>query len=316
MQLYNKYRPKNLKQIVGNKELVSSLNNLLESEELPHSILLTGPHGCGKTTIGRIIAKEVGSKGLDYKELDTGVYRGIDTVRDLRKQTLTRPLQSKNKVYLIDEVHMLGRGGDSSKNEAQQAFLKVLEDTPNHVYFILCTTNPEMLNKTIKSRCVEFKVEKLTDLQITSLIKRICKKEKKKINPKVVSKIYESSNGHVRDAIQILQKVLYEKNVKTQLKLAVPDETEEQAQVNKLCQALLKREDWGKVRKMLQSMKSLDPETIRRQILGYANAVLLNGGEDASMILGWFLDKPTYDSGFPLITQYCYNIIKEIEPPC
>ena len=91
---------------------------------------------------------------------------------------------------------------------------------------------------------------------------------------------------------------------------------DQSAAVNELCQAMLKTGEWGKVKKVLQGLKTEDPESIRRQIIGYAGAVLLNGNESASLILGWFLYKNTYDAGFPLITQFCYNICQGIEPPC
>ena len=86
--------------------------------------------------------------------------------------------------------------------------------------------------------------------------------------------------------------------------------------VNQLCQAMLNGKKWPEIKKIIAGLKTEDPETIRRGIIGYAGAVLLNGNESASLILGWFLYKNTYDCGFPLITQFCYNIVTGIEPPC
>jgi DNA polymerase-3 subunit gamma/tau len=316
MELYKKYRPQSLKEIHGNKETVNSLTTLFEKNELPHSILLTGPKGCGKTTLGRIIKNELGCRDFDYKELDTAVFRGIDTVRDIRQQMMFSPVQSPCRVWLLDEVHSLGRGADSAKNEAQNAFLKSLEDTPEHVYFILCTTNPEMLISTIKSRCVEFKVQALSDMEMTGLIKKVLKKEKEQIPSSVTKSIVKYAEGSPRNALQLLEKVFHLNDEKEMLYLVKSESQDQAGAVNALCQALLKGEKWDKVKGILSALKNDDPESIRRGIIGYAGAVLLNGNESASLILGWFLYKNTYDSGFPLITQFCYNIVTGIEPPC
>lgn len=315
VELYKKYRPKTLKALVGNKDMVSSLTKAIEAEELPHSILLTGPFGCGKTTVGRIIKEQLGIHDMDYYELDTGVFNGIDTVREIRNKMAFKPMYSPYRIWLLDEVHQLGVGKEG-KNKAQNALLKALEDTPPHVIFILCTTNPEMLIKTVKSRCVEYKVSKLSESEMTILLKRISKKEGTTINQKVIRKIIENADGHVRNALQMLERVYKLDDIEEQLRLCVLDQEGEEAQINQLCQALLKGAGWQDVRKLLLGLKEVEPETIRRAIIGYANAVLLNGGEDASLILGWFLYRTTYDSGTGLITQFCYNIVKGIEPPC
>lgn len=316
MELYKKHRPNSLKKIVGNKETVNALKRLIENDELPHAILITGPTGCGKTTIGRIIKNELNVDNWDYKELDTAVFRGIDTVRDIRQQMILKPVKSKYKIYLWDEIHSLGVGGDSSKNIAQNALLKALEDTPKHVYFILCTTNPEMLLKTIKGRCTEFQVNSLNDNEMKSLLKRVSKKERKKIPDSVIKQITKASEGHPRNALQLLGKIIHLDTEEEMLPLCTTENIEEIAQVNELCQALLKGNSWNKVSKILKGLKHIEPETLRRNIIGYANAVLLNGNEDASIILGWFLYKNTYDSGFALITQFCWNVCNNIETNC
>jgi len=316
MELYKKYRPDSLNKIIGNEETVNSLKQLIKKDDLPHAILITGKSGCGKTTIGRIIKNELKVDDWDYKELDTAIYRGIDTVREVRQQMASRPIKSKYKIFLIDECHMVGRGGDSAKNEAQNAFLKSLEDTPKHVYFILCTTNPEMLLKTIKGRCTEFKMNTLDTKEMMLLLKKVSKKEKKSIPVKVIKQIVKSADGHPRNALQLLGKVIHLDDEEEMLELAKSESNEEQAQVNELCQAMLNGNNWSKVSKILKGLKHIEPETLRRNIIGYANAVLLNGNEGASLILGWFIYKNTYDCGFALITQFCNNICNEVEPPC
>ena len=315
-----KYRPKSFETFLGNEETVKSLTTLLKRDKLPNSIMITGPRGSGKTTLGRILKKELGCSKHDYKEMDSAVFNGIDTVRKIREELIYTPKKGDVKVYLIDEVHMLGVGGDSKKNKAQSAMLKSLEEPPDYVYFILITTNPEMVISTIRSRCTEFTVSGLSKEDTYLLLKKICKKEKAEVGVKIFKKIYSISQGLPRDSISLLSKVIHLETEKKMLRMLQAENLQENAVIKDLCQELMKGGetggDWDKVRKILKGLKDKKPEDIRRAVLGYANATLLNGNGHASYILGWMLYKPTYDSGFPLITQFCFNIVNRIEPPC
>jgi DNA polymerase-3 subunit gamma/tau len=315
MELYKKYRPTILSEMVGNKATIQLLSSFAKKGNLPHAIMFTGQKGCGKTTLGRILKTELNCADCDYKELDTGVFRGIDTVREIREQMKFLPIKSKVKLFLLDECHMIGRGNEE-KNEAQNALLKALEDTPKHVHFILCTTNPERMISAVKSRCVEIQLQALTEPEMILLLKKVCKKEGKVLPTKVVKQIITYAEGSPRNALQLLEKALNLTDEKDMLNAVKSELLDQSAAVNELCQAMLKTGEWGKVRKVLQGLKNEDPESIRRQIIGYAGAVLLNGNDAASLILGWFLYKNTYDAGFPLVTQFCYNITQGIEPPC
>jgi len=317
MELYKKYRPQTLDDIKGNKVVVQTLKGY---DELPHSILLVGNPGCGKTTIGRIIAHDMlGCKGIDYKELDSAVFRGIDTVREVRKQMQYSAVESDCRVWLIDEVHMLGTGGNSPKNAAQQALLKSLEDTPEHVYFILCTTNPEMLIPTIKDRCTTLKVENLSDDSMGSLLKDITKQEEKRLYKKVKQQIIQDAQGHPRRALKVLEKVLCLDDKRLMLKAAVAEGIKV-SKTNELCQALLKGFEWKKVSKILKGLKAESPENIRQSVMGYLTAGILdqwafNYSFDPGYIISWFYDKNTYDTGFNGIVFCCYCISEEVESP-
>jgi DNA polymerase-3 subunit gamma/tau len=165
MTLYIKHRPTDLIGVKGNEDVVEALKNmLLNKESCPHSFLLSGPTGCGKTTLARIIAAELGCFGSDYKEIDSADFRGIDTIREIGKQCMYKPLESSCRVFVIDECHKM-------TNDAQNAFLKRLEDTPKHVYFILCTTDPSKLIPTIRGRCSQFQVKPLSEKVLLRLLK-------------------------------------------------------------------------------------------------------------------------------------------------
>ena len=307
MGLYQKHRPSSLDTVVGNNDTVEALEKLLGKKDIPHAFLLCGPTGCGKTTIARILSERVGAAMGDITEVDSADFRGIDTIRDLRKQASFVPLHGDSRVFILDECHQLSK-------DAQNALLKQLEDTPSHVYFILCTTEPHKLLPTIRSRCSTHDVNPLSETEMVKLLKRIIKsenrgKEKKKVvDDKVLEAIAESSLGHPRGAINILEKVLVVSKDK-QMKVA-KQAAEEQTQSIELAKALLRRATWKEVSFILKGLKDEDPERIRRHILGYCNAVLLNGSNDIAAAIMEEMIEPFYNSGMPGLVFACYAISK------
>ena len=302
MNLYLKYRPGELSDVVGNDELISTLDRMLENpNKVPHSFLLNGPTGCGKTTIARIIAKRLGCTGFDLREIDNANFRGIDTIREIIKQTQFKPLEGPCQVWIIDECHKM-------TNDAQNALLKILEDTPKHVYFILCTTDPQKLLATIKGRCSTFTVKTLSEQAMLVLLRRIARLEGEKLQKQVYEQIIQDSLGHARNAIQTLQQVI-DADPDNRLEVA-KKAAEEQSQSIELCRALLGNKSWKEVSSILNGLKSEEPESIRRHVLGYAQAVLLKtDNPQAGLVLEEFLE-PFYNTGFPGLVYACYSIIK------
>jgi DNA polymerase III subunit gamma/tau len=302
MGLYQKHRPSELSQVIGNNGILNTLQPMLGSlKSCPHAFLLHGPTGCGKTTIARIIGASLGSKGMDLKEIDSADFRGIDTVREIRKQCQYAPMESPCQVWIIDECHRL-------TGDAASALLKILEDTPNHVYFVLCTTDPQKLLPTIKGRCSQFQVNPLSDREMLRLLRRVCREEGKSIEKEVYEQIIQDSFGHPRNALVILDQVLCsppEKQLETARQTAA-----QTSQAIELCRALISRNGWKTVATILAGMKDQDPEAIRRIVLGYCQAVLLKGENDlAAQIMECFIE-PFYNTLFPGLVFACYSVVK------
>ena len=301
MSLYKKYRPSNLDEIVGNKEIIASLQKLVKKKTIPQTILFTGETGCGKTTLARILAKELKAKN-SLIELDSAQFNGIDVIRDIRKKSRFIPIDGGAKVFIIDEVHQLSR-------QAMEGFLKELEDTPKNVYYFLCTTNPEKLLPTIKGRCIQYQLDVLSDKDMRYLLERVAAKEKEDVNDKVYKAIIKKANGHPRNALNLLQQTLSVPS-KKRIKVIETFEQEENDSIE-LCRSLIKQEGFKAAQTILKGLKTQNAESIRRHVLGYCQSVLLgNNYKDshrrAAMLVEEF-STPTYDSGFVSIVAACYS---------
>lgn len=299
------YRPKTFNEMVGNKNIISSISSQLDRDKdgVPHAFLLHGESGCGKTTTARIIASKLGcrvhSKNSDFVELDTAHFTGVDTARDIRNTMVYSPISSECRVWILDEFH-------KASTAFQSAMLKALEDAPKHCYFILCTTEPKKLLKTIRNRCSTFKVSKLEEKEIIQVIDGVLKQEKFSIPDDVKKEIAAVSDGCPRQALVILDQVIDLPEDK--MLGSVGDGIEEdKKEIKDLCQALLKGKSWKIIAEVLKVLKGTEPETIRRAVIGYMSAVLLNSGSaKPALIIDVFKDN-VFDSGMPGIILNCYE---------
>jgi DNA polymerase-3 subunit gamma/tau len=169
ISLYRKYRPSNFDEVLGQEAIVATLQSALKSGNISHAYLFAGSRGTGKTSIARIFAKELGTSPNDIYEIDAASNNGVDEMRELTSGVNTLPFDSKYKVYILDEVHMLSK---SSFN----ALLKTLEEPPAHVIFLLATTELHKVLDTVKSRCQVFEFKKPTIEILVFHDQRRCKK--------------------------------------------------------------------------------------------------------------------------------------------
>ena len=272
-ELYKRYRPKTLKGVVGQDGAVASLQKLIDKGTIPHAILFTGPSGCGKTTIGRILKDILKCGDADFQEINCADFKGIEMIRDIRRAANLAPIDGDCRIWLIDEAHKL-------TNDAQNAFLKILEDTPEHTYFMLATTDPGKLIKTIHTRCTEVKLATMSAAGLERVIRRVIDKEGMKISDDIVAEIVEASDGSARKALVILEQVGSMETEEEQLKGIQASSFNKDEAIN-LARALFNYNPtpWPEVAKILRNLSDQDVEGIRYMILGYARSCLIGKDE-------------------------------------
>jgi len=199
--LYQKYRPQKFPDVLGQDHITKALQGALKEKHAGHAYLFVGSRGTGKTSIARILARELGASDADTHEIDAASNTGVDNIRQLREEAAVLPFESERKVYIIDEVHMLSKG-------AFNAFLKLLEEPPSHVVFILATTELEKVPETIQSRCQVFTFKKPTQKVLSEMVTRVAKSEGFSLEAACAELIALLSEGSFRDALSTLQKIL------------------------------------------------------------------------------------------------------------
>ena len=296
-----KYRPKSFKEVIGNTKNIEALQ-LKIAENKTKTYLLKGPRGCGKTSIARIMAKELGAEDKDLYELNIADVGLKNVARDIMKMARRAPMWGESKVFILDECQEASAG-------FQESMLKILEEPPPDVYFILCTTNPEKLKETIRSRCMQFSVRTLVKKEMKQLIRRVLRGEGilDEIPEEAIKKIIKVSGGCPREALTKLDKVIDIEDDETLID-SITSDTIEESEVKELCQALLKKASWVKVAKILKALDK-DPESTRRAVLGYMGTTLLNSGlPRAAFVIHCFKDN-YYNTGKVGLIQSCYEAI-------
>lgn len=287
--------------MVGQEHITHTLRNALRSGRISHAYLLTGPRGTGKTSTGRILAKAVnclenqgkdepcnkcsmcqaitGGRAMDVIEIDAASNRGIEDIRELREKAGFAPNIARRKVYIIDEVHML-------TTPASNALLKTLEEPPPHVLFILATTEPHQLLPTIISRCQRYDFHRLSTASVVKRLEQICQKESFVIDEEVLKLIARSATGSLRDAENLLEKLIsyYSHAVSLDQARLVLGATSE-SQVQELAGYIISSDIQGGVNAINRiAQEGIDMGQVHRGLMDYLrNLLLIKVGAEQSV---------------------------------
>lgn len=290
LALYRKYRPQSFDEVVEQETVVRILKQALKLKKISHAYLFAGPKGSGKTTLARIFAKGLNcskgptqepclvcenctaiSKGisLDVMEIDAASNRGIDEIRELKDKINYVPINSRYKVYIIDEAHML-------TTQAFNALLKTLEEPPSAVVFILATTEPDKIPPTIMSRCEHFFFKPISLEGLQKKLAEVAMNESINISDSAINLVARVSSGSLRNALSLLEQIatLYEKSITDDMVRAVLEIPDENF-VSGFVEALIAR-DAGELLKKIDLLKTSgkDPKIFLSELVEYMNDLI------------------------------------------
>lgn len=289
--LHFQYRPLTFDEMAGNEASIDMVRTILERgiESVPRTWLFTGESGTGKTTMARIIKSELDCSDTDFHEFNSSNTRGIDTIREISTVARLAPMDGSVKIFLLDEFHM-------ATTQAQNAALKMLEDTPPNTFFFLATTNPEKLKKAIKTRCTTIKLKSLSYKVLSKYLIHIAELEGINGYPvKIANAVAKASQGSCREAVKILDQIIDIGDDEIAME-AIESSLGSESDVAELCKALLKGSPWKTVAKILQTL-DMEPEAARHVILAWFTKVMYGTEELRIAELLECFEKNYYDTG-------------------
>lgn len=304
-ELYRVHRPTLFKSVLGQEEAIATIQALLKAKRFPHALMLSGPSGCGKTTIARVLQTKLNCAENDFFEINAAESRGIDTIREIQLRMGMAPRGGSCRIYLLDEGHKLS-------GDAQSALLKTLEDTPRHVYLIICTTDPNKLLKTIHTRCTQVRLQPLKSEHLISVLQEVATKENIELSEDLVNRIVECSDGSARKALVLLGQVRDLDGDEAKLNAVLKSDLKDKA-FTLTKKILWSRDSWSDIANLLKEMEGEDVEGLRRLLLKCASSEVLKGGKGAeraaNMIRVFAYD--TFASGFPGLIGMVYEVCSQ-----
>lgn len=273
--LYQLLRPKTLAEVIGNRSAVQALARALaDLTRCPRAFLFYGPSGTGKTTLARILAGAVDGLG-DFVEVNAADTRGIDDIRALISSTQVAPLYGRARVILLDECHQLTK-------PAQNALLKGLEDAPETVWWVLCSTEPDGLIPTVRNRCTQVATALLKPPELAELVRRGFAQYQTSVSDALLGAIVAAAEGSPRRALVLTEQVFHAGGEAEALDLLRRQLSEGQAvETIDLCRAVAKRAPWPQVAALVNGCQE-EPERVRIAITHYLRTCLLSAGDAAS----------------------------------
>ncbi len=303
-ELYKKYRPASYKQVLGNPDAIRTLMQFDKTKTYPHAMLFTGNSGGGKTSLARIVRNRLGCSDPDFTEINTADNTGVDPIRDIRRSMSLAPMDGPCRVWLWDEAHMM-------TGNAQNALLKMLEDTPKHVYFMLASTDPQKLIAAIRNRCTEVRVKPLLHKISAQLLQTVSEKEGFSLDEEVRDRIIEVAEGSGRKLLVLLGSIIGIESTEEQLSMILSSDSKRASY--ELFTALMNGSKWPEVVKILSSVDE-EPESLRRMVLGMASNSIRKPGKHnarAYLIINAFRDN-FYDCGKAGLDSACWEVVSEV----
>ena len=263
--LYNKYRPKQLVDVIGQKAVVGALRDVI-TRGTTQSFLFTGPAGTGKTSLARIVARKMGCKLADRLEIDGATFTGIDDMRKVQDIIRYRPFGDGEKRAVIgDEIHRLSA-------QAWDSLLKVVEEPPKHVVWLFCTTNPDKVPNTIKTRCATFNLKPIEDSDLTDLVDKVAKAEGIALPDQVRGLVVREANGSARQCIsnlELCRNVTDRATAADLLRTALDTDA-----TIEFCRFIIKGGSWKKAMAIVTKLEGTSPEGVRLVMCAYLSKAL------------------------------------------